>query len=79
MHAGVAKLADAQDLKSWDSKESCGFDPRPRHSLAAALRDRSRSDRLPFISAVALPRICSIWQPHATRSGSRFLPIGADR
>ncbi len=30
--AGVAKLADAQDLKSWDSEESCGFDSRPRHS-----------------------------------------------
>ena len=29
--AGVAKLADAQDLKSWDSKESCGFDSHPRH------------------------------------------------
>jgi hypothetical protein len=32
-HAGVAKLADAQDLKSWDSKESCGFDSRPRHQF----------------------------------------------
>ena len=32
--AGVAKLADAQDLKSWDSKESCGFDSRPRHQIA---------------------------------------------
>ena len=31
--AGVAKLADAQDLKSWDSKESCGFDSRPRHHV----------------------------------------------
>ena len=30
--AGVAKLADAQDLKSWDPQGSCGFDPRPRHS-----------------------------------------------
>ena len=30
-YAGVAKLADAQDLKSWDPKGSCGFDPRPRH------------------------------------------------
>ena len=33
--AGVAKLADAQDLKSWDSKESCGFDSRPRHQILA--------------------------------------------
>ena len=30
--AGVAKLADAQDLKSWDPEGSCGFDSRPRHS-----------------------------------------------
>ena len=29
--AGVAKLADAQDLKSWDPKGSCGFDSHPRH------------------------------------------------
>ena len=29
--AGVAKLADAQDLKSWVRKRTCGFDPRPRH------------------------------------------------
>ena len=29
--AGVAKLADAQDLKSWVLKGTCGFDPRPRH------------------------------------------------
>jgi hypothetical protein len=27
----VAKLADAQDLKSWDPKGSCGFDSHPRH------------------------------------------------
>jgi hypothetical protein len=30
-HAGVAELADAQDLKSWVSKGACGFDSRPRH------------------------------------------------
>ena len=29
--AEVAELADAQDLKSWDLKGSCGFDSRPRH------------------------------------------------
>jgi hypothetical protein len=31
LNAGVAELADAQDLKSCDPKGSCGFDPRPRH------------------------------------------------
>ena len=30
-HAGVAKLADAQDLKSWIAKAMCGFDSHPRH------------------------------------------------
>ena len=30
-HAEVAKLADAQDLKSCEPKGSCGFDPHPRH------------------------------------------------
>ena len=29
--AGVAELADAQDLKSWVPEGTCGFDPRPRH------------------------------------------------
>ncbi len=31
--AGVAELADAQDLKSCDPRGSCGFDPRPRQSF----------------------------------------------
>ena len=32
----MAKLADAQDLKSWDPKGSCGFDSHPRHPPAFA-------------------------------------------
>jgi hypothetical protein len=32
-HAGVAELADAQDLKSWVAQAACGFDSRPRHHL----------------------------------------------
>jgi hypothetical protein len=31
--AGVAELADAQDLKSWVPQGACGFDSRPRHSF----------------------------------------------
>jgi hypothetical protein len=31
-HAGVAELADAQDLKSWVPQGACGFDARPRHT-----------------------------------------------
>ncbi len=31
--AGVAELADAQDLKSWVAKAACGFDSRPRHEI----------------------------------------------
>ena len=42
--AGVAKLADAQDLKSWDSKESWGFDSHPPH------HDSARRTGLSFIS-----------------------------
>ncbi len=34
VHAGVAKLADAQDLKSCGLHSPCGFDPRPRHSIS---------------------------------------------
>ena len=29
--AGVAELADAQDLKSWGWQQPCGFDSHPRH------------------------------------------------
>src|SRR6516225_7783890 len=32
-HAGVAELADAQDLKSWVPQGACGFDTRPRHQF----------------------------------------------
>jgi hypothetical protein len=38
LHAGVAKLADAQDLKSWVRKRTCGFDSRPRHQPSLASR-----------------------------------------
>jgi catechol 2,3-dioxygenase-like lactoylglutathione lyase family enzyme len=37
-HAGVAKLADAQDLKSWAAKAACGFDSHPRHQEGAHVR-----------------------------------------
>jgi hypothetical protein len=40
--AGVAELADAQDLKSCDPKGSCGFDPRPRHKTLSNLRECCR-------------------------------------
>jgi hypothetical protein len=30
--AGVAELADAQDLKSWVAQAACGFNSRPRHT-----------------------------------------------
>ena len=33
LQAGVAKLADAQDLKSWDPQGSCGFDSHLRHQV----------------------------------------------
>src|SRR5262249_15237833 len=37
LQAGVAELADAQDLKSWVPKGACGFDPRPRHQIAEGI------------------------------------------
>src|ERR1700752_2561761 len=33
-YAGVAELADAQDLKSWVPRGACGFDSRPRQLFA---------------------------------------------
>jgi hypothetical protein len=36
--AGVAELADAQDLKSWVPQGACGFDPRPRHKPIPIMR-----------------------------------------
>ena len=38
----MAKLADAQDLKSWDPQGSCGFDSRPRHQLHWVFSQRGR-------------------------------------
>ena len=29
-------MADAQDLKSWDLKKSCGFESRHRHQIEIA-------------------------------------------
>jgi hypothetical protein len=36
--AWVAKLVDAQDLKSFVPKGTCGFDSRPRHQPSPRLR-----------------------------------------
>ena len=41
--AGVAKLADARDLKSRDPQGSCGFDPHPRHSRSTKLTAHQRA------------------------------------
>src|SRR5262245_42600700 len=41
LQAGVAELADAQDLKSWVPKGACGFDPRPRHQIIEQLGEVS--------------------------------------
>ena len=46
--AGVAKLVDAQDLKSWDPQGSYRFDSGPRHQFSALFSERCR--RLPFLS-----------------------------
>jgi hypothetical protein len=40
LDAGVAKLADARDLKSRVPKGTCGFDPRPRHQFPEEQRVR---------------------------------------
>ena len=57
-YAGVAELADAQDLKSWVPQGACGFDSRPRHqilrksassSVDSAMPERRETGRLiPF-------------------------------
>jgi hypothetical protein len=39
--AGVAELADAQDLKSWVPQGACGFDSRPRHHQSQHVMMRS--------------------------------------
>ena len=54
--AGVAELADAQDLKSCGPEGPCGSDPRPRHHLvsttydddAFAIGESSWANRGPF-------------------------------
>jgi hypothetical protein len=43
-HAGVAKLADARDLKSRAPQGACGFDSHPRHDRdCSRVADRSRT------------------------------------
>jgi hypothetical protein len=39
--AGVAKLVDAKDLKSFGSKELCRFDPGRPHHVGQHLFNRS--------------------------------------
>jgi hypothetical protein len=50
-HAGVAELADAQDLKSWVAQAACGFDSRPRQipydDLACFVDWPTRDNRQP--------------------------------
>src|SRR4029453_14764918 len=38
--AGVAKLTDAQDLKTWAPQGACGFESRPRHLRISGLAAR---------------------------------------
>ena len=44
-YAGVAELADAQDLKSCDPKGSCGFETRPRHLESSTYGDQAAGRR----------------------------------
>ena len=51
--AGVVELADTQDLKSCDSKGSCGFKSRLRHeNLHAAVANRPFVCRQGYLSSV---------------------------
>jgi hypothetical protein len=55
----VAKLADAQDLKSWAPQGACGFDPHPRHhqlppvESCAAIAPENSPVSDPTIEAIA--------------------------
>jgi hypothetical protein len=65
-HAGVAELADAQDLKSWVAQAACGFDSRPRHQIlrkSSGSRDQRRRpasavwSTAPVLSLFAVRRV----------------------
>ena len=74
--AGVAKLADAQDLKSWDSEESCGFDSRPRHqslgNRALSPPDEAGDSSLPFDCPFFVP-VASASLPIALRKSASLM------
>ena len=65
-YAGVAKLADARDLKSRDRQRSCGFDSRPRHS-PYIVENRTR---IPSLSS----RVAVLRVPHPSSLQGRGLP-----
>jgi hypothetical protein len=44
-------MADAQDLKSWDCKKSCGFESRLRHQLGNICCVDTLSRKAPALSA----------------------------
>ena len=52
-YAEVAKLADAQDLKSCGPHRPCGFDPHPRHLPLLGFGLAVRSARPPDGSNIA--------------------------
>ena len=81
--AGVAELADAQDLKSWVSKEACGFDSRPRHHKTKDLptATSARSRLIPWAVPEAVPgsvghrfRAAS----HTSLAGDRLVEVSTD-
>ena len=73
-YAGVAKLADARDLKSRDLKRSCGFDPRPRHSASRRSASRRRQPQARHDDAAHRRERARPPLPELPASGHRLAP-----
>src|SRR4029450_1964879 len=66
LNAGVAELADAQDLKSWVPQGACGFDSHPR-------------DYSPFGRARGLNRGEAVEADRAPISANDHADVSVDR
>ncbi len=69
--AGVAKLADARDLKSRVAQAACGFDPHPRHFRISLLQPRAIGFASSLKTAGDLPGTCHVAAWHLNRRGAR--------
>ena len=66
------EMADAQDLKSWDLKKSCGFESHHRHQFMALERNANPSAAImdsPTLQSTPKNGACAGFDGHKKRKG----------